>query len=350
MKKVKVSELIPGMKLAKDVFLPDGRILLLSGFIIKHSSIVKLVHFNIVDIYIEDDIVEIEEKSEEKVYSEAFSTIKNVMQTVRDGQAIELPVVTETVENIVSRILNDDHVFLKLSGIRDIDNYTFLHSVDVCIYSVITGKNLGLNEDELKELGIAAILHDIGKCKVPLEILNKPDKLSSDEFYVMQQHSVLGYEVLSETEGVNLRTATIVCQHHEKWDGSGYPYKLKDYSIDKLARIICVSDVYDALTADRVYKKKSMPHLAAEYLIGYSGIFFDPNIVKIFINNISIYPEGMIVLLNTGEIAKIVKSSTNFSIRPKVKVITRKEGPPVIEPYEIDLMENKSVFIVDIIS
>ncbi|MCX7923026.1 MAG: HD-GYP domain-containing protein [Clostridia bacterium] len=348
--KVPVSELKPGMKLAKDVHLEDGRILLLSGFAVKQRYIRKLELFNIEHVYIEEgEAVPLEELREEKVYAEAFNTIKHVLSSVREGKELDVHAVKETVSDIVQRVINNESVFMQLTGIRDIDNYTFLHSVDVCIYSVVTGKNLGLSKTDLTELGIGAILHDIGKCKIPLEVLMKPGRLTEDEFHVMKLHTIYGHEIISNTPGLNKRVANIACQHHEKWDGTGYPVGLSNYQIDKFARIVTIADIYDALTADRVYKKKDLPHEAAEYLMCYSSVLVDPEITKLFIKNIAFYPAGSIVLLNTGEIGSVIEANKHVSIRPKIRVIARKEGPPVFEPYELDLVKNPSIFIIDIL-
>jgi HD-GYP domain-containing protein (c-di-GMP phosphodiesterase class II) len=180
MKKVSLNELAPGMILARDVILDDGRFLLLKGFTIKDRYLEKIRLYNVPYVYVEDEIGKVEYFSEEKVYTETFQTIKSVMDTVRGGGSVNLPVIKETVDTIVQKILNDDNVFMRLSGIRDIDNYTYLHSVDVCIYSVIAGKSLNMSIYEINELALGAILHDIGKCKVPLSILNKPSRLTAD--------------------------------------------------------------------------------------------------------------------------------------------------------------------------
>jgi len=139
MKKVTLDELAPGMKLARDVILDDGRFLLLKGFTIKNRYLDKIRMYNIPYVYVEDEIGKVEYFSEEAVYTETFQTIKSVMDTVRTGGDVNLPAIKKTVDTIVQKILNDDNIFMKLTGIRDIDNYTYLHSVDVCIYSVIAG-------------------------------------------------------------------------------------------------------------------------------------------------------------------------------------------------------------------
>jgi putative nucleotidyltransferase with HDIG domain len=339
-----------GMKLARDVILDDGRILLLEGFTIKPRYLKKLEAHHIPHIFVEDDHIPLEEISEEYIYGDAFNNIKDIMECVRSGKKADIECLKETVNTMVQYIINDDTVFMTLTGIRDIDNYTFLHSVDVCIYSIITGKAMNLPDEQIKDLALAAILHDIGKCKVPLSILNKPGKLTKEEFEVMKRHTLSGMEIVSQLPGLNKKIARIVYQHHEKWDGSGYPLGIKGEDTEIESRIVSISDVYDALTADRVYRKRYMPHEAAEYLMSQNESQFEPQLLKCFIDSIAVYPKDVVVLLNTGEIARVLPSKGMYSMRPMVSVITRKDGPPVLDPYEIDLRFNPTVFVVDIIS
>lgn len=215
MKKVSLNELAPGMILARDVILDDGRFLLLKGFTIKDRYLEKIRLYNVPYVYVKDEIGKVEYFSEEKVYTETFQTIKSVMDTVRSGGSVNLPVIKETVDTIVQKILNDDNVFMRLSGIRDIDNYTYLHSVDVCIYSVIAGKSLNMSIYEINELALGAILHDIGKCKVPLSILNKPSRLTADEYNIIKNHTHYGYDIAIRTPGVNEKVARIALLHHD---------------------------------------------------------------------------------------------------------------------------------------
>lgn len=350
MQKLALNEVKAGMKLARDVVLDDGRILLLKGFTIKPRYIKKLEAYKVPYISVEETIVDLEEISEERVYEDAFTNIKDIMECIRLDKEIDIVSLKETVNDMVQHILNDDMVFMTLTGIRDIDNYTFLHCVDVCIYSVITAKALGMSYDEIQELALAAILHDVGKCKIPLSILNKPGKLTYEEFEIMKRHTINGLDIVNQLPGLNQKIVRIICQHHERWDGSGYPMGLKSYDIELGARIISIADVYDALTANRVYRKRFMPHEAAEYLMAQNESQFDPKILQYFIDNIAVYPQDIIVLLNTGEVARVLPSRGVASMRPRVSVITRKDGPPIFDPYELDLRSNPTVFVVDIIS
>ncbi len=350
MKKLFLNEVTAGMKLAKDVILDDGRILLLKGFIIKARYIKRLEAYKITEIFVEDYQIPLEEISEERVYEDAFNNVKLIMESIRLNEDVNLSLLECTVNTMVQHIMNDDTIFMALTGIRDIDNYTFLHCVDVCIFSVITAKALRLSQEEIRQVALAAILHDIGKCKIPLSILNKPSRLNKAEFEIMKHHSLSGMQIADRLPGLNKKIGRIIGQHHEKWDGSGYPYGLKGAEIEYAARIISIADVYDALIANRVYRKRYMPHEAAEYLFAQNESQFDPQILKTFISNIAIYPEDIVVLLNTGEIARVLPSKGMGSMRPRVSVITKKTGPPVLDPYEIDLQKHPTVFVVDIIS
>ncbi|MGE5614007.1 MAG: HD-GYP domain-containing protein [Bacillota bacterium] len=349
MNKIPVSQLKPGMKLARDIVLDDGRLLLLAGFSIKPLYIRKLEAFNIREVYVEDGPYEVmEEFEEERIYTHAAAIIKRVFSLTQKNETADISIVKNTVEEILSKIIENETVMLQLTGIKDIDNYTFLHSVDVCIYSIIMGKKMGYGNDPLMSLGLGAILHDIGKCRVPALLLQKPDRLTDEEFENMKLHTVYGYEIIKNTYMLNNRIANIAFQHHEKWDGSGYPMGLSRDSIDPLSRIVALADVYDALTSDRAYKKKVLPHIAAEYIKKNSGILFDPFIVNLFINSITVYTEGTLVLLSSGEVGSIICPGNSNGKRQKVNVFSRKSGPPVLQPYIVDLNKKKDLEIVEI--
>ena len=347
---VAFNDLKPGMKVAKDVQLDDGRLLLLSGFIINQRYLSRLEAFNIPYVYIQEEEVKSEAKKEDEVYNEASDTIKSVMTSLREGKEINSEALKETVNDIISHVITNETVFSKLEGIRDIDNYTYLHSIDVCIYSLMAGKFLGLKGDELLELGTSAALHDIGKSKVPMEVLMKPGKLTPEEFAQMKLHPVYSKEIISNMKGFGKRIADVSSQHHEKWDGSGYPNGIKGKDIDYFARIISVADVYDAITADRVYKKREMPHKAADFILKNRQTQFDADVAEIFINNMTFYHQGTIVLLSSDEVGCVVETVKGLMTRPKINIFASKGGPPLINPYVMDLSEEENIEVIDILS
>lgn len=197
MLRLELSQVKPGMRLAKDVILPDGRLLLLAGFIVKPLYLRKLEAFRVEYVYVEEGYFEpLEEFEEERLYNHAAATIKSIFALAGRDRVADISAVRDTVNDILNKVMENETVMLQLTGIRDIDNYTFLHSVDVCIYSIIIGKKLGYGKEPLMTLGMGAILHDIGKCKVPVEILQKPDRLTDEEFHTMKLHTVYGYEII----------------------------------------------------------------------------------------------------------------------------------------------------------
>ncbi len=350
MVKISVSELKPGMKLANDVYLEDGRLLLIAGITINNRYIARLESFNIPYVLVNEKPETEEEPVEEKIYSEALNSLKSVISSIRESNQFNPDPLKESVKNIVHQVMNNECVLMHLTGIRDIDNYTFNHSIDVCIYSVITAKYLGFSIKEMNDLGVGAILHDIGKCKIPRGILMKPAKLTDEEYETIKKHTVYGYEILSNTYGLSTSSAAIALSHHEKWDGSGYPRKLSGFGIDMFSRIVAVADIYDSLTADRVYRKRLLPHQAAEYLLSSSSTQLDPEIVSAFVKSIAIYPDNTILLLDNGEIGIVVDSVNTSSIHPRVRIIARKDGPPVLKPYIRDLSTDNNVSIANILS
>ncbi len=346
MKLLQLSQLKPGMKLAVDVILSDGRLLLLSGFIMKPLYIRKLMMFNVPFVYVEDDyFTPVEDCEEKKIYNHAVSFVENFFSLVSNNEKSDISEVKNTVNDIITGVIKNDTIMIQLTGMLDIDRYTYIHSVDVCIYSLIIGKKLGYSNDMLLELGTGAILHDIGKCKIPPEILLKPDKLTTDEFSLMMLHTVYGAEILKSCCGMNSRIANIAFQHHEKWNGSGYPTGVAAYDIDPFPRIVALVDVYDALTSDRVYRKGELPHIATDYLKVNSGILFDPYLVKLFIENIATYFEGTLVQLSTGELGYVMETKSSENTRQMVNVFSNNFGPPVLQPYTVDLNQKKDVKI-----
>jgi HD-GYP domain-containing protein (c-di-GMP phosphodiesterase class II) len=208
---------------------------------------------------------------------------------------------------------------------------------------------MGYDEEKLKELGIGAMLHDVGKTRIPIEILNKPGGLTDEEFEIIKKHTNIGYEILKKSNMLSTYASYIALTHHERYDGKGYPLGLKGNEVHEFARIVSVADVYDAITSDRVYKRRIKINEAVEYLIGMGDHQFDYNIVRNFIEHVTIYPPGTCVLLNTGDKAIVVDINRKYPNRPIVRILADREGQIPKEPVEIDLTTNNTYIISDII-
>ncbi|MDF2546351.1 MAG: hypothetical protein K0R93_1249 [Anaerosolibacter sp.] len=352
MYKIKVDFLINGMILAKNIYDCDGTILLSAGACIRNSYITKLKDLQINEVYIQADEtadIVIEDVIQEQNRLEARKLAKTVMDNIRLGNSIESKEIYKRVNLIIDDLLKNKNVIVQLCDIRTVDDYTFAHSVNVCVLSIITGISMGYNHQRLKELGVSALLHDIGKMQIQDEVLNKPSELNESEFNEIKKHSDLGHAILSEIPDIGPDTAIVALTHHERYDGSGYPFGKKAEEIHEFSRVVAIADVYDALTSDRIYKKKILPHQAMEYLMTMAGHQFDPEIAKSFIRYIAIYPVGYIVALSTGERGIITDSNQQFPTRPKVRIVYNSQGQKSTIRKELDLIEHPSVMITDVL-
>jgi HD-GYP domain-containing protein (c-di-GMP phosphodiesterase class II) len=226
------------------------------------------------------------------------------------------------------------------------DNYTYAHSVNVAVISIILGISLNLSKQKLTYLCIGALVHDIGKSFIPKEILQKPGKLTPEEFEIIKCHSRYGYDFLKNYVDLSSYIKLIVLQHHERFDGLGYPNSIIGNKINYLARIVSIADVYDALTSDRPYKRAMCPSDALEYLMSNAGTLFDYDIINIFCKIVIPFPQGTIVSLSNGDIGIVEETFPNFPLRPIVKILKSKRLNEI--GCKINLIDTLSIVISDI--
>ncbi|MEW9123543.1 MAG: HD-GYP domain-containing protein [Thermotaleaceae bacterium] len=353
MLKLRVDYIKPGMKLARNVYDAEGQILLSAGLPFKKNYAQKLKNSGIQEIYViaEDGICcdNAQHTINEISRVEAKKLVASTMGKVVLEKDIEIQRVFAMVENLLDELLSQKDILLNLTEIRTVDEYTFAHSVNVCILSLITGIAMGYSRDQLKTLGSGALLHDIGKILVPLEILNKPAPLTDEEYVIMKKHTQLGYEVLKKYPQIDEDIAIIALTHHERYDGKGYPIGLKAEKLHQYAKIVAISDVYDAMTSDRVYKEKLKPHQAIEYLIAMGNHQFDYEIVKVFTQHVASYPIGTIVLLSNGYRGAVLRIDKNFPHRPTVGYLYNTKGEKVASDQEVSLADYPTLTIVDVL-
>lgn len=354
MRKVPVWALQPGMKTGRPLYDNKGMLLLNAKVSIKSKYIHNLKMLGINAIYIEDDIipdVSIEDVIVDETRTKAQTMVRDILENIEKQPEKDLPrvlfaktSVTGIVENIVDQLLQNQNLMINLSDIRTSDGYTFAHCVNVAVLAVTAGISLKYSRSELKDIAMGALLHDLGKVKVPLEILNKNGRLTADEFNQIKNHPRFGYDMIRTQDFIKSTSCITVYQHHERINGKGYPEGLSDEQIHPFARIAAVTDVYDALVADRPYRKAMPPHKALEILES-SGDEYDLNMLQNFMQHIAAYPIGNIVGLSSGEIGVVVHNTVGYPWRPRVRVFAFKEGPEVIDPYEIDLMDKINVVV-----
>ncbi len=348
MRKVKVDAIQTGEKLARTIFSPDGGVLLTEGVELTNGFVGRLKQYGISEIYLQDDIsagIEAKDVIEDQTRNEAVVLVKKMMCNYQFSPTLDVTKVKTMVNKILNELLENDNILYNLSEIKSVDDYTFEHSVNVCILSLITGIGLGFDQSGLKELGIGAMLHDIGKLCIPREILQKPSQLTVEEFEEIKKHTILGYELLKKSNQVDMVSAYIAFGHHERYDGSGYPLQLKDENIQICARIVAVADVYDALTSDRVYRKKLNPNEVYEYITTLGVHHFDPRVIESFVKYVSIYPVGTGVLLNTRERGIVVRENRLMPTRPVIRIVYDETMKKQNIFKEIDLSELTNIFI-----
>lgn len=220
-------------------------------------------------------------------------------------------------DDLIKAIENNNAVALNINALKCSDEYTFKHSVDVAIIGMVIAKEQKKSSKEIFEIGMAGLLHDIGKTKVPQEILNKPARLTPEEFEVMKKHSSFSYQLVAENSEIPIDVKIAMLQHHEKMDGSGYPYGATDEHIHRYAKILTVSDIYDALVTERPYKAGKSPREAVEMLMAMTNEL-DMNALNSFMKMMILYPVDSIVQLSNGESAKVVQRNPSFLLRPVV--------------------------------
>ena len=259
---------------------------------------------------------------------------------LRTSNDLDLESIRSDVHKALPDMIRNDDVLMRLSQLKESDNYTFDHSLRVSILATMIGKWLGYNEEQLSDLAQASLLFDIGKLKIPDFILNKPNKTKEEEFDIVKKHAQFGYSILLKTKGVTNNIKYSALQHHERIDGSGYPLRLRSGQIHEFAKIIMVCDIFDAMTNERPYKDKSSPFDAAEYLHWNAGKTLDSKIVYIFLKNLSVFYTGKDVLLSTNERGRIVYVDVNFPTRPVIQVGEK----------FVDLVKEKQIRIVELYS
>ncbi|WP_051906825.1 HD-GYP domain-containing protein [Methylomarinum vadi] len=278
-----------------------------------------------------------------KAFSQASDTyrstnnlVKNVMDDLRFGNQLNTRVAKEAVSDCVNKVLDNSDTMQLLTQLKCMDEYTTQHSLNVCILSILLGKQLKLSEDKLNKLGMCGLLHDMGKSKIPLAILNKESALNAGEMEVMKSHAQLGRDILLNTPGVEQDAIEVAYSHHERLNGSGYPRGLVSTELTAFTRIVSIVDTYDAVTSDRVYQKGKLHLDAIEILIKGRGTHFDSKLVMQFIECIGIYPVGCPVEMTNGEIALVIESNPHQKTKPKVLLLLDEQKQPVM-PKLIDL-------------
>src|SRR5690554_3629604 len=260
------------------------------------------------------------------IYREARRLTKTLLDDARIGGVIDSESAKVTVKECVSSILRNPDALLWMSRMRNEDEYTSEHCLNVCILAIAFGRHLGMSEPELEKLGLCGLLHDVGKMRVPKEVLNKPGALTTKEFNMIKAHTVHGRNLLMSSPGVFHGAVDVAYSHHERMDGNGYPRKLKASGISDFARIIAIVDAYDAMTADRCYSRAIPSTEALKNIFKDRGTHFDERLALEFMKCVGLYPPGSLVELVNGNIGIVLETNHRYRHLPRVIVVQDKNG------------------------
>ncbi len=275
-----------------------------------------------------------------QVYQAAKNTVQNAMHDTRLGRAINVDAVSQVVSEMTDSVLRNPDALSSLSRLKRFDEYTFYHSVNTALLAMSLGRKLGFDRSALHLAGVGTLLHDIGKIKIPLEVLNKPGHFEAHEMEIMKQHVLRGVEVLVSTTGLEDSYIQPALEHHERVNGAGYPHRRAKKDISQFGLITAVVDIYDAMTSDRCYHKGKSAHEALQFLyrLSIEG-HLDSTLVQRFIQVVGVYPIGSIVELNSGETGIVKQVNHHAPLAPVVLLVKSAGNTLLSSPHERDLSQ-----------
>lgn len=288
-----------------------------------------------------------QKKQAKKRFFKTLLVAQETMESAKSRRSINTVKSKRAIQFLIDQLIKNEGNLMSLTAIKSFDEYTFAHSVNVCILSVALGTRLGLSKGELSELGFAALFHDVGKVKLPIEILNKPGELTEEEWVEVRKHPIFGVKTLLSRRSIDrfcTRAMVVSFEHHLKLDHTGYPQTSARRDLDLFSRIVTIVDVYDSMTSGRVYAKTSLtPDEALRRMLQKQGRSFDPVLLKVFINMLGIYPVGSVVILDTGEIGVVMEAKPEELSRPQVAIIADRFGKrKKVETVDLTKMDEKT--------
>lgn len=274
------------------------------------------------------------------IFNDLSHSISDMMTSIRRGGNIQISAVKDAVSPMVNSIIRNPDACIWLARMKSQDSYTYKHSMGASVWAVALGRQIGLPPADLKTLAVGTLLCDIGKLKLPAELLEKEQELSEDEVGLMKSHVDLGLKELANSPGINQDVVDIVAAHHERFNGQGYPKGLSGNEIPIMARIAAIADSYDAMTSQRVYSVAKSPVVAVKELYGLRGEEYQPELIEEFIQAVGLYPAGTLVELSTGEVAVVVSENKMRRLRPKILKLLDSDKKPIRNSTIINLMSS----------
>lgn len=373
MRKIPVEELKPGMTFNKAVYIDRENIFVEPNIPITENDIKKVMRWGVSEVETTGEIIKTGElgkdagvKSDEvirkyehllslrkriiEVHGNACDTIDRIYTAIRKDHEIDFSGIEKVVLDIIAILKENSNVFLFLNGLEDNRNYLVSHSVNVTFYALIIGEAMNYSDEQLLELGMGTILIDTGMTKVPVYITHKQSNLTDNEFQMIKAHPLHGYKSLILFPDLNERIANISLQHHEQFDGKGYPRGLKGKEIDEYARIAAIADSYEAQISNRSYRKKTGAYHAMKNLLASGVNKFDSDILKIFLSRMSVYPIGSLVELNDKYTGIVIGSVAEKPLRPIIKLIFDENKKKIEDTRIVNLLEDTSKYITRVMN
>jgi HD-GYP domain-containing protein (c-di-GMP phosphodiesterase class II) len=379
MRKLRVEELKSGMVFDKAVYIDMNNILVppmvplkeedinrlvkwgieeveTAGIIVKHGdepdskkdSLTEKVHklTEMMDGEKESEAeVELSSKDTEDIFDEMVTMVDDIFEKTRNGVGYEKERIIELIGRLIEKIKEDKNKALETAAMERGGKYIYTLAARVSILAIVTGISMDYAKHRLIPLGVGAMLHDIGMVRVPNYITEKKSELSPDEYNRIKTHPIYGYRIITKELELTNEIATIALQHHEAFDGSGYPRKSKGSSISEYAKIVSICDVFAAMTRKRSYRDEHLSYSAMKTIVSESNRKFDPKVVKAFLSNMAIYPVGSIVQLNNNMIGRVISANPELPLRPKITLLLDESGKKLPEELILDLQEKSDVFI-----
>ncbi|MDI3316599.1 MAG: HD-GYP domain-containing protein [Bacillota bacterium] len=354
MRLVPVSVRAVGKRLARPIYAETGKPLLEAGVTLTERYIEALAARGVQGVYVEDalapDLDPAEDALSERTRVDATVAVRKVFEKAGEGDGTPMREVVPVVEAIVDEVFTGKSTVMGLYLMRDYDEFIYAHGVNVCVYSVALGATLGLSKVKLVELGTGALLHDLGKIRFPPGLNDKsPSEMDEAERIVYEQHTTDGYNMIRSDPELSLLSAHVAYQHHERWDGQGFPRRLRGDGIHLYGRIAAIADAFDNLTSRRPGPWEPLPEVkAGAKLLEAAGGAYEPRLVSMFLKQLALYPVGTIVRLSNGFLGVVSRSVRGDPLRPWVRVLADGRNER-LAPFELSLAENRHLEIAAVL-
>jgi HD-GYP domain-containing protein (c-di-GMP phosphodiesterase class II) len=338
------------MKLAQPVHGLNGQVILNSGVELTEFHISKLVELEIKYIYIEGEaqLIDANDEAAQNARSEIVSSAHRSLDEVRVGKYVNTEVVKGRILALLDECCMHKEIQPLFTAMQTCNDYLFKHAVSGYFFATMMGVSLGLEGQRLRDLGLGALLRDVGMITISRDILNKPETLTPEEMAIVKKHTEKGYEILQRNSDISLAAANCALQHHERFDGSGYPRGAKGSDIHEFAQITAIADVYSSMTAATPYRKALSVYDALAIIEKTGAAYFNPEFVRVLVSNVAIYPLGAVVRLSNQAVGIVHDFADEARLKPIINVTANAAGARVSQTLTIDMVANPTLYIADV--